>query len=102
MPNSRRPIKVTILTRPQCGFCDDAQELLQRLKGEYWLSVEAIDINTAEGAGMAASGGILFPPGIFLDCEPFSYGRVSERKLRRELDFRTGNSKRIQMNEMDA
>ncbi len=31
---------------------------------------------------------MLFPPGIFLDGEPFSYGRPSERKLRRELERR--------------
>ena len=29
-----------------------------------------------------------FPPGIFVDGEPFSYGRLSEKKLRRELDRR--------------
>ena len=28
----------------------------------------------------------VFPPAIFVDDEPFSYGRLSERKLRRALD----------------
>jgi glutaredoxin len=88
MANSKRPITVTILTKPQCGYCEDAQELLQRLKGEYWLSVDAVDIQSTYGEALAKRGGILFPPGIFLDGEPFSYGRVSERKLRRELDRR--------------
>ncbi len=27
----------------------------------------------------------MFPPGLFLDGEPFSYGRPSERKLRKVL-----------------
>ena len=35
---------------------------------------------------LATQGGLLFPPGILIDGEPFSYGRLSERKLRRELD----------------
>jgi len=35
-------------------------------------------------------GGLLFPPGILIDGEPFSYGRPSERKLRHELDRRLG------------
>ena len=35
-------------------------------------------------------GGLLFPPGVLIDGEPFSYGRLSERKLRRELDRRLG------------
>ncbi|MGH9119880.1 MAG: hypothetical protein ACRD0A_19005 [Acidimicrobiales bacterium] len=34
---------------------------------------------------MAAAAGMAFPPGVLLDGEPFSYGRLSERKLRREL-----------------
>jgi glutaredoxin len=92
MANNKRPITVTILTKPQCGYCEDAQELLQRLEGEYWLSVDTVDIQSTYGEALAKRGGILFPPGIFLDGEPFSYGRVSERKLRRELDRRIGAS----------
>ena len=29
-----------------------------------------------------------FPPGVLIDGEAFSYGRLSERKLRRELAAR--------------
>lgn len=39
----------------------------------------------APGRAMAAAAGMAFPPGVLLDGEPFSYGRLSERKLRREL-----------------
>jgi hypothetical protein len=35
----------------------------------------------------------VFPPGVFLNGEPFSYGRLSERKLRRELDRRRNQQK---------
>lgn len=86
----QQPVRVTVLTRSQCAFCEQAQELLQRLKGEYTLVIETVDINSVAGEAMAVHGGIHFPPGIFLDGEPFSYGRVSERKLRRELDRRIG------------
>lgn len=89
MPNSKRPIQVTLLTKSQCSYCEDAKHLLNLLKGEYWLSVETIDIHTPAGEAIAKRGDILFPPGVFLDGEPFSYGRVSERKLRRELERRT-------------
>ena len=37
---------------------------------------------------MARAAGIMFPPGILIDGEPFSYGRPSERKLRRALQSR--------------
>jgi len=32
----------------------------------------------------------MFPPGLFLDGEPFSYGRPSERKLRKALERQPG------------
>ncbi len=34
----------------------------------------------------------MFPPGIFIGGEPFSYGRPSEKKLRRELEKRAGRA----------
>lgn len=102
MANSKRPITVTVLAKPQCGYCEDARELLQRLKGEYWLSVDTVDIQSTHGEALAKRGGILFPPGIFLDGEPFSYGRVSERKLRRELDRRIGASTPSTLREADV
>lgn len=93
MANNTGPINVTLLTKSQCGYCEDAHALLERLAGEYWLAIDIQDIDSAQGAAMATRGGILFPPGIFLDDVPFSYGRVSERKLRQELDRRIGRSK---------
>jgi len=42
-------------------------------------------VASPEGQALAERGGILFPPGVFLDGAPFSYGRLSERRLRREL-----------------
>ena len=65
-----------------------AKALLERLSGEYNLSVTTLDLNSLEGQALAMRGGVLFPPGIFLDGKPFSYGRPSERRLRRELELR--------------
>jgi glutaredoxin len=82
------PIRITLLTRADCGFCDDAKAILERLQGEYPLVIETIDLDSSEGRWLAIRGGIFFPPGIFVDGEPFSYGRLSERKLQRALDRR--------------
>ena len=85
-----RPSNVTLwlLTQEQCGFCEQAKEIIDRLAVEYLLAVKILDLNSSEGQAHALRGGILFPPGIFLDGEPFSYGRLSERKLRREIERR--------------
>lgn len=76
---------VLLLTQENCGFCDQAKELLGRLAREYPLRMTTLDLATPEGQALALRCGVLFPPGIFLDGVPFSYGRPSERKLRREL-----------------
>lgn len=77
---------VLILTQEHCGFCEQAKEVLDRLSVEYGFSFSTLNVGSPEGQTLAMRGGVLFPPGIFLDGEPFSYGRPSERKLRREIE----------------
>jgi glutaredoxin len=79
---------VLILTQEHCGFCEQAKEVLDRLSVEYGFSFSTLNVGSSEGQTLAMRGGVLFPPGIFLDGEPFSYGRPSERKLRREIERR--------------
>lgn len=81
--------EITLLTQENCDFCDKAKEILDRLSGEYPISVRELDLNSSEGQRLAWTGGVMFPPGIFLDGESFSYGRPSERKLKRELNRRS-------------
>lgn len=76
------------LTQESCAFCEQAKEVLERLVGEYELAIEAVDMATAEGQVLAERGGVMFPPGVFVDGDAFSYGRLSERKLRREFERR--------------
>jgi hypothetical protein len=80
-----RRIEVLLLTQDDCAYCGQARELLEDLAGEYPLAIRSRDLDSPEGRALATSGGIMFAPGIFLDGEPFSYGRPSERRLRREL-----------------
>src|SRR6266536_2000922 len=79
-------VEVLLLTQEHCSLCEHAKHVLDRLATEHPLRITVVDLATAEGRALAADGGILFPPGLFLDGEPFSHGRLSERKLRRELD----------------
>ncbi len=81
-------MNVLLLTQENCGFCTQAKEILARLSVEYGFSVSTLDVGSPEGQALALCSGVLFPPGIFIDDELFSYGRPSERKLRRELERR--------------
>lgn len=87
-----RPVDVTLLTQQQCRFCDLAKEILDRVGREHPLQVREVDLTTAEGQRMATALGVLFAPGVLLDGAAFSYGRLSERKLRRELDRRASTA----------
>lgn len=86
------PAEITLLTQEQCRFCDLAKEILDRVGRDYLLRLREVDLATAEGQRLATAVGVLFAPGVLLDGEAFSYGRLSERKLRRELDRRSSTT----------
>lgn len=81
-------VDIMLLTQDDCSSCDDAKRLLDRLGAEYPLDVRTVDLTTPEGEQLASASGVMFPPGILIDGEPFSYGRPSERKLRKALERR--------------
>lgn len=86
------PVEITLLTQQQCRFCDLAKEILDGVGRDYPLRIREVDLATAQGQRLATAVGVLFAPGVLLDGAAFSYGRLSERKLRRELDRRTSNA----------
>jgi glutaredoxin len=83
---------VTLLTKSHCHLCDQAKELLFQIGQDFPLQVDIVSTESAEGAALALRKGILFPPGVLLDGQPFAYGRLSEGKLRRRLEQLFGGS----------
>ena len=79
-------MRVTLLTQDSCTFCEEAKRLLGRLAPEYGLEVEVLDLQSPQGQTLAERGGVLFPPGLFIEGIAFAYGRPSERALRRALE----------------
>ena len=82
------PVQITLLTQSSCGFCDHAKEVLSRVGRDYPLRITEIDLTGEEGQRLAVGAGVLFAPGVLVDGESFSFGRLSERKLRHTLDKR--------------
>lgn len=82
------PLAILLLTTENCGYCDLAKEMLGRLSAEYPLSISTLPLETPAGEELAEKNGILFPPGLFIEGKAFSYGRPSERKLRRAIEER--------------
>lgn len=81
-----RPVPITLLTRADCHFCEHAKQVLNRIAQDYPVRVTEIDLASTEGQTLAARAGVLFAPGVLVDGQPFSFGRLSERKLRRTLN----------------
>ena len=79
------PVDVLLLTQANCAFCSDARTVLSRLRAEFELTVRTMDLGSPDGRALAESLGILFAPGIVIEGQLFSYGRPSERKLRKAL-----------------
>jgi glutaredoxin len=82
------PADITLLTQSACAFCEHAKDVLRRVGQDHPLRITEIDLGSEEGQRLARRGGVMFAPGVLIDGEPFSYGRISERKLRRTLSKR--------------
>lgn len=77
--------RITLLTKPDCDLCEHAKEVLARLAADAAVEVDTVDLGSEQGQQLAERAGMAFPPGVLIDGEPFSYGRLSERKLRKAL-----------------
>lgn len=77
--------RITLLTQVECAYCDHAKAVLERVGADHPLDVTEISLASDEGQAAAARMGMLFAPGLLIDDEPFGYGRISERRLRRTL-----------------
>ncbi len=83
--SSSRAAEVTLLTQSDCALCEQAKNILTRLVDERFVTVREVDLADPEGRDQAIRHGVLFAPGVLVDGQPFSYGRLSEKKLRRHL-----------------
>ena len=77
--------EVVLLTKEDCHFCEQAKDVLTRLGGEYELRVREVALDSEEGRSLALEAAAPFPPVVLLNGATFSYGRLSERKLRKAL-----------------
>jgi len=78
---------VTVLTQQNCASCERAKQVLDRVATAYPLSTHEVSLDTPPGRELALKHGVMF---ALLDGALFSYGRLSERKLRRTLTRRGG------------
>lgn len=78
-------VSITLLTQPECHYCDHAKQVLANLGQDLRFDVVEVDLGSPEGRALASEHGVLFAPGVLLDGQMFGYGRLSERRLRKAL-----------------
>jgi glutaredoxin len=77
--------EITIVTTADCAFCEQAKQVLARVGADAPLVVRDVPLDSREGRRITARVAAPFPPVVLLDGEAFSYGRLSERRLRKAL-----------------
>ena len=80
---------ITLLTQADCGLCEHAKTVLDRVGRDVPITVTEIDLASPPGQQLAESGWVLFAPGLLIDGQPFGFGRISERRLRKALTTHT-------------
>lgn len=83
--NDRTPVEVTLVVADDCHLCDHAREVLKSLADELSLAVRTVQLDSVEGQKLAERIALIFPPVLLRDGVVISYGRLSQRRLRKEL-----------------
>jgi len=94
--------EITLLTQEDCRLCDQAKNVLERIRAEYRLTITQLDLRSEQGKALAVEATVMFAPGVLLDGKPFSFGRLSERKLRKALAEKFTNNPRYEVGSMES
>lgn len=84
-PVPARSTRVTVVESEACHFCEDAHRVLDDLAVHYPLTVEFIEVRSAEGQRLMARHRAALSPLVLLDDAFFSHGRLPRRKLHKTL-----------------
>lgn len=83
-----RPVAVTLVHSPACHFCDEAQEVLAELGGDFAFELSVVPLESAVGATLVAVHRPAMYPLVLVDGAFFSSGRLPRKKLTRFLEAR--------------
>jgi len=82
---SKAGVEFTLLTKQNCPLCDHAKDVLSRVGADFVSRIEIVWLETSEGERFVQAHDTPFPPALLIDGELHGFGRLSEKKLRREL-----------------
>lgn len=86
MTGSGPRLGVTFVTAPGCHLCERGREVLAELAKRYPLDIREIALTSPAGRRALAASRAPFPPVVLVGGEPVAHGRLSRRRLARDLD----------------
>jgi hypothetical protein len=79
-------LRITYLTAPACRLCEHGRGLLDGMADRFAFVVREVDMLSDEGRQLVARSRIPFPPAVLLEGRLVAHGRLSRRRLERELE----------------
>lgn len=79
-------ITITMVSTEGCHTCKEVKETLNKLTSEYDLSINEVDATTDKGQELIKKHNISSSPGLIINNEFFSSGKVTEKQLRNKFD----------------
>lgn len=79
------PIDLTLVVAHACALCDHARGVLEAVGRDRPLKVKEVELESEEGQALGKQVPLVFPPVLLRDGAVLSHGRLSERRLRKEL-----------------
>lgn len=76
------PVHIEIYSRPQCHLCDDAKEVIERVRTRYGFTLRVINIE--EDPQLEAAYGTQIPVVFINGSKAFKY-RVDEAELEKKV-----------------
>ncbi len=77
--------RLLYITAPGCHLCERGRPIVAALAAENGFDVREVDWDDAAAREATERDGVLFPPAVYLDERLLGYGRLSERRLRKQV-----------------
>lgn len=78
-------VQVVYVTAPSCHYCEHGRAVLTQLGERVPLDVREVTLDSPEGRQLLATHRFAFPPAIIVDGRLIAHGRLSMRRLARQL-----------------
>lgn len=80
-----RTVRVTYVTSPDCHYCEHGRTVLAELGERVPLDVREVTLDSDEGRQLLVTHRFAFPPAVIVDGRLLGHGRLSPRRLARQL-----------------